>query len=125
MSMLLFVTHRLWSIFGDSGSVVSSVVSSDPALLSFHMLTGNLDRARVLRPGMLLEAGQGLAEERFRLGGVATVIGGHGGLVQADGLGDRGGGPGGGGPRGGWPRPPPPPARSRPRSAGGVPRSPG
>src|SRR2546427_544670 len=46
MSMLLFVTHRLWSIFGDSGSVVSSVVSSDPALLSFHMLTGNLDRAR-------------------------------------------------------------------------------
>src|SRR2546428_542917 len=45
MSMLLFVTHRLWSIFGDSGSVVSSVVSSDPALLSFHMLTGNLDRA--------------------------------------------------------------------------------
>src|SRR3989442_9224882 len=48
MSMLLFVTHRLWSIFGDSGSVVSSVVSSDPALLSFHMLTGNLDRARQL-----------------------------------------------------------------------------
>src|SRR2546425_6389270 len=46
MSMLLFVTHRLWSIFGDSGSVVSSVVSSDPALLSFHMLTGNLDRAQ-------------------------------------------------------------------------------
>src|SRR3989442_2993254 len=45
MSMLLFVTHRLWSLFGDSGSVVSSVVSSDPALLSFHMLTGNLDRA--------------------------------------------------------------------------------
>src|SRR2546428_2605674 len=45
MSMLLFVTHRLWSIFGDSGSVVSSVVSSNPALLSFHMLTGNLDRA--------------------------------------------------------------------------------
>src|SRR2546426_3263020 len=45
MSMLLFVTHRLWSIFGDSGSVVSSVVSSAPALLSFHMLTGNLDRA--------------------------------------------------------------------------------
>src|SRR5213594_3244581 len=45
MSLLLFVTLRLWSIFGDSGSVVSSVVSSNPALLSFHMLTGNLDRA--------------------------------------------------------------------------------
>src|SRR3989442_14854049 len=47
MSILLFVTPRLWSIFGDSGSVVSSVVSSAPALLSFHMLTGNLDRAHV------------------------------------------------------------------------------
>src|SRR6266446_1898111 len=54
MSMLLFVTHRLWSIFGDSGSVVSSVVSSDPALLSFHMLTGNLDRAHSVVPAGLV-----------------------------------------------------------------------
>jgi len=43
--MLLFVLHALWSIIDDSGSVVSSVVSSHPALLSFHMLAGNLDRA--------------------------------------------------------------------------------
>src|SRR5215510_13071185 len=44
--MLLFVLHELWSIIDDSGSVVSSVVPSHPALLSFHMLAGNLDRAR-------------------------------------------------------------------------------
>ncbi len=43
--MLLFILHRLWSIIDDSGSVVSSIVSSHPALLSFHMLAGNLDRA--------------------------------------------------------------------------------
>src|SRR5712691_8248768 len=45
--MLLFVLHALWSIIDDSGSVVSSVVSSHPALLSFHMLAGNLDRANL------------------------------------------------------------------------------
>src|SRR5713101_5213190 len=45
MSMLLFVLHKLWSIIDDSGSVVSSVVSSHPALLSFPMLAGNVDRA--------------------------------------------------------------------------------
>src|SRR2546428_10213140 len=45
ISMLLFVLHELWSIIDDSGSVVSSVVPSHPALLSFHMLAGNLDRA--------------------------------------------------------------------------------
>ena len=44
--MLLFVLHKLWSIIDDSGSVVSSVVSSRPALLSFHMLARNLDRVR-------------------------------------------------------------------------------
>src|SRR6266436_4721914 len=48
MSMLLFVLHELWSIIDDSGFVVSSVVSSHPALLSFHMLAGNLDRAHLL-----------------------------------------------------------------------------
>src|SRR6266478_6575852 len=50
MSMLLFMLHGLWSIIDDSGSVVSSVVSSHPALLSFHMLAGNLDRARSPHP---------------------------------------------------------------------------
>src|SRR5262249_40816363 len=48
-SMLLFVLHALWSIIDDSGSVVSSVVSSHPAPLSFHMLAGNLDRAQLRR----------------------------------------------------------------------------
>src|SRR5262249_60496073 len=51
MSMLLFIPHELWSIIDDSGSVVSSVVSSHPTLLSFHMLAGNVDRARTgIRP---------------------------------------------------------------------------
>jgi hypothetical protein len=36
------VTHRLWSIISDSGSVVSSVRPAALALLSFHVLTGNL-----------------------------------------------------------------------------------
>ena len=48
MSMLLFILHELWSIIDDSGSVVSSVVSSHPTLLSFHMLAGNVDRALAL-----------------------------------------------------------------------------
>jgi hypothetical protein len=42
MSMLLVVTHRLWSIIGDSDSVVSSVGPSALAPLAFHALTGNL-----------------------------------------------------------------------------------
>ena len=46
--MLLFVRRALWSIIDDSGFVVSSVVSANPALLSFHMLAGNLDRALLL-----------------------------------------------------------------------------
>src|SRR5262249_3383160 len=45
--MLLFVLHELWSIIDDSGAVVSSVVPSYPALLSFHMLAGHLDRAHL------------------------------------------------------------------------------
>jgi hypothetical protein len=47
--MLLFVRRALWSIIDDSGFVVSSVVSANPALLSFHMLAGNLDRARITK----------------------------------------------------------------------------
>lgn len=33
----------LWSIIGDSGFVVSSVVPSTQALLSFHILTGKME----------------------------------------------------------------------------------
>ena len=50
--MLLFIPHELWSIIDDSGSVVSSVVSSHPPLLSFHMLAGNVDRARLNASGV-------------------------------------------------------------------------
>jgi hypothetical protein len=46
--MLLFVLHELWSIIDDADSVVSSVVSSHPTLLLFHMLAGNVDRALAL-----------------------------------------------------------------------------
>jgi hypothetical protein len=49
--MLLFVKRELWSIIDDSGSVVSSVVPSHLALLSFHMLARNLDRAQVMHRG--------------------------------------------------------------------------
>src|SRR5439155_25757121 len=47
MSRLLFVESMLWSIIGDSGFVVSSVVPSTQALLSFHILTGKMET----RPG--------------------------------------------------------------------------
>jgi hypothetical protein len=40
------VSHILWSIIDDAGFVVSPVVSSHLALLLFHMLAGNLDRAQ-------------------------------------------------------------------------------
>jgi hypothetical protein len=40
--MLLVVQCDLWSIIGDSGFVVSSVVSSASASFSFHMLTGKM-----------------------------------------------------------------------------------
>jgi hypothetical protein len=40
--MLLFVIPHLWSIIGDSGFVVSSILPSGVALLSFHMPTGKL-----------------------------------------------------------------------------------
>jgi hypothetical protein len=46
ISMLLFVESMLWSIIGESGFIVSSVVPSAPALRSFHMPTGNWERAR-------------------------------------------------------------------------------
>src|SRR5215813_2023395 len=68
MSMLLVVTHRLWSIIGDSGSVVSSVGPSALALLSFHALTGNLGS----RPPQLATS----YLEDFR------APGGHGGLEE-------------------------------------------
>src|SRR5215831_2511600 len=40
--MLLFVIHPLWSIIGDSGFVVSLILPSTVALLSFHRSTGKL-----------------------------------------------------------------------------------
>jgi hypothetical protein len=42
MSMLLFVSGDLWSIIGDSGFVVSALVSSALASFSFHLLTGKM-----------------------------------------------------------------------------------
>jgi hypothetical protein len=42
MSMLLFLQCDLWSIIGDSGFVVSSLVSSASASFSFHLLTGKM-----------------------------------------------------------------------------------
>jgi hypothetical protein len=53
--MLLFVESMLWSIIGESGFVVSSVVPSAPALLSFHMPTGKLG-LRPLTPHALQDA---------------------------------------------------------------------
>src|SRR4030095_11936908 len=47
MSMLLFVKSLLWRIIGDSGFVVSSIVPSAQALLSFHLLTGKRGHARL------------------------------------------------------------------------------
>jgi hypothetical protein len=37
-----FVIHHLWSIIGDSDGVVSFILPSALALLSFHMSTGKL-----------------------------------------------------------------------------------
>jgi hypothetical protein len=42
MAMLLFVASLLWSIIGDSGFVISSVVPSAQTLLSFHLSTGKM-----------------------------------------------------------------------------------
>lgn len=54
--MLLFVESMLWSIIGEAGFVVSSVVPSAQALLSFHMPTGKLGlRPRRLRRELLCQ----------------------------------------------------------------------
>jgi hypothetical protein len=50
MSMLLFVKSLLWRIIGDSGFVVSSIVPSAQALLSFHLLTGKREHAQLALP---------------------------------------------------------------------------
>jgi len=42
MAMLLCFDTVLWSIIGDAGLFVSSVVPPAPAPLSFHILTGNM-----------------------------------------------------------------------------------
>jgi hypothetical protein len=49
LAMLLFVQGDLWSIIGDSGFVVSSVVSSASASFSFHILTGKMGTRPVAR----------------------------------------------------------------------------
>ena len=40
--MLLFLHCDLWSIIGDAGCVVSSLVFSASAFFSFHLLTGKM-----------------------------------------------------------------------------------
>jgi hypothetical protein len=52
--MLLFVTRKLWSILDDPGLVVSSVVSSDSAPFSFHMLTGKMGTRPLLMVVMFM-----------------------------------------------------------------------
>jgi putative transposase len=42
MAMLLFLQCDLWSIIGDGGFVVSSLVSSALAFFPFHLLTGKM-----------------------------------------------------------------------------------
>src|SRR5262244_3463674 len=42
MAMLLFLHCDLWSIIGDAGFVVSSLVSSASAFFSFRLLTGKM-----------------------------------------------------------------------------------
>src|SRR5262249_60146519 len=53
--MLLFVIHHLWSIIGDSGFVVSLILLSTVALLSFHRSTGKLGSRPVPADDILLE----------------------------------------------------------------------
>jgi hypothetical protein len=62
--MLLFVIHHLWSIIGDSGLVVSSILPSAVALLSFHTSTGKLG----LRPLGNLRTSLGRNEQIFSVG---------------------------------------------------------
>jgi hypothetical protein len=51
-----FVIHHLWSIIGDSDGVVSFILPSVLALLSFHMSTGKLGS----RPGEAMGFCQGI-----------------------------------------------------------------
>jgi hypothetical protein len=64
MSMLLFVESMLWSIIGESGFVVSSIVPSAQALLSLHMPTGKLGSRPLRRiPHKMLETPASHKEE--------------------------------------------------------------
>ena len=72
--MLLLILHELWSIIDDSGFVVSSVVSSHPALLAFHMLAGNLDRAPEEFFYERFEAGGGSKPAVYAIGIHASLI---------------------------------------------------
>jgi len=57
----------LWSIIGDSGFVVSSVVPSTQALLSFHILTGKMEtrpnRRILLAPPLFMHKGENNDED--------------------------------------------------------------
>jgi len=64
--MLLFVESMLWSIIGESGFVVSSVVPSAQALLSLHMPTGKLG-SRPHVPAQQWEYEAGGSEEAGRV----------------------------------------------------------
>ena len=59
--MLLFLQCDLWSIIGDSGFAVSSLVTSESAFFSFHLLTGKMGT----RPASLQTAMGQLHETRF------------------------------------------------------------
>src|SRR6266446_8458174 len=55
MSILLFVTHSLWSIIDDSGFVVSSVMPSVLSPLSFQQLTGKMGTRPVMGQSQKVE----------------------------------------------------------------------
>src|SRR5262249_360080 len=54
MAMLLFLHCDLWSIIGDAGFVVSSLVSSASAFFSFHLLTGKMGTRPIEGSGKFL-----------------------------------------------------------------------
>ena len=58
-SRLLFLQCDLWSIIGDSGLVVSSLVSSASTSFSFHLLTGKMGtRPMILLHGFIKKTPQ-------------------------------------------------------------------
>jgi hypothetical protein len=64
--MLLCFDTVLWSIIGDAGLFVSSIVPSAPPPLSFHISTGNMGSRPMETTGRV---GQGRVKKRVRLCG--------------------------------------------------------